>query len=339
MVWNRRFAQLVPAPLEARHQLAKWGGPEVDAWSHKETLENAQWLFIAELVSGPHNPSAQQLQQESSRLHLKIAWLFHDAIPLRWAHLYGTQAMASAGAHAAYMDGLARFDLVLANSQTTAIHLRQHWRKQGLNSRARLRALPLATELPAQARLPAPHGGESLVLCVGSLEPRKNHQGLLKALAYLVAEGRWPSSYILVIVGWANDGRVVELVQRARALELPLRWEQEVDDLRLRQLYAEAAFSVYPSLEEGFGLPVAESLWHRRPCVCSDSGALGELAAGGGCYPVNTGDWRALTKAMYQLLHDLALRQHLQHSITEHRPRLWCEVAVEWLQQVQIAST
>ena len=176
------------------------------------------------------------------------------------------------------------------------------------------------------------------MLCVGSLEPRKNHQGLLKALIALVAAGSWQSSYTLVMVGWANDARVVQLVERAATLGLPFRWEHQVDDSRLRHLYVNSAFCVYPSLEEGFGLPVAESLWHRRPCLCSGSGALGELAVGGGCLRVDTSDWRALRQGLYRLIHDLHLRQYLQQQIAQRRPRLWREVALEWWIMVQAAQ-
>lgn len=338
VVWDRQIQQLVPASRQARRHLARWEGPAPEAWLDAPQLVTANWLLVAELVSGPHNPEAWQLQREAHRLQLQIAWLFHDAIPVRWSHLYGAQANQAAQAHAAYMNGLAEFDLVLANSHTTAGHLRQHWQQQNLTPRARLKALPLATELPGQDRSPAPCGGEDLVLCVGSLEPRKNHLGLLKAFTLLAALGRWPRSHTLVLVGWPNDRRVVQAVERACRLGLPLRWEPKVDDARLRQLYGKTAFSVYPSLEEGFGLPVAESLWHRRPCLCSGEGALGELASGGGCYTVATKNWRALMLALDQLLHDPRLRQQLQRQITQRSPRLWRDVAAEWLDQIKAAS-
>ena len=331
VTWDREFKQLIPASFSARQKLARWGGPSPAAWLDNRSLVQADWLFVIELVCGPHNPTAAEMRQESQRLRLRLAWLFHDAIPVRWAHLYGAQATQAARSHAVYMNGLANFELVLANSQASASHLREHWQQEKLNPLARLRALPLATELPAQERCPVPSGGESLVLCVGSLEPRKNHQGLLKALIALVAGGRWQSSYTLVLVGWANDARVVQLVERAATFGLPFRWEHQVDDARLRQLYVDAAFCVYPSLEEGFGLPVAESLWHRRPCLCSGSGALGELAVGGGCHTVDTSDWRALRQGLDQLMNNRHLRQQLQREIAQRRPRLWRDVAFEWL--------
>ena len=103
-----------------------------------------------------------------------------------------------------------------------------------------------------------------------------------------------------------------------------------MDDARLRQLYVDSAFSIYPSLEEGFGLPVSESLWHRRPCLCSGFGALGELSVGGGCLTVDTSDWRQLRQGLDLLINDLHLRQYLQHQIAQRRPRLWRDVALEW---------
>ena len=338
VTWDRESKQLIPASSSACRHLARWGGPPPTAWLDNQSLVQADWLYVAELVCGPHNPTAVELRQESLRLRIKLAWLFHDAIPVRWAHLYGAQALQASRSHAKYMNGLADFELVLANSYTTASHLREHWQEENLNPRGVLRALPLATELPSQERCCAPSGSESLVLCVASLEPRKNHLGLLKAFASLVAQGLWHPSYTLVLVGWANDARIVQLVERATTLELPLRWEYQADDERLHHLYEQAAFCVYPSLDEGFGLPVAESLWHRRPCLCSGSGALGELASDGGCYTVDTSDWRALRQGLNRLVHDLDLRRHLQVQIGQRRPRLWREVACEWLLHAEAAD-
>ena len=60
-------------------------------------------------------------------------------------------------------------------------------------------------------------------------------------------------------------------------------WERDVEDGRLRQLYEQADFTVLPSLEEGFGLPIAESIWHGRPCIAHKTGPMAEMAQGGGC--------------------------------------------------------
>jgi hypothetical protein len=130
------------------------------------------------------------------------------------------------------MAGLALADVVLANSHTSAAQLRAFLNEQGLPS-GHVQALPLAAQYPGvpRCRQPKPSGSGNKLLAVGSLEPRKNHGALLKAVAWLAAQGRFDAQ--LVLVGWPNDHRVVALVQRALALGLPLRWEAEADDARL----------------------------------------------------------------------------------------------------------
>ena len=337
VVWDRPSRRLKPASLEERQHLARWGGPPSSAWADADRLARspqellqADQLLIVELVSGPHNPDADQLELESARLQLDVAWLFHDAIPWRLAALYGQHSASASQCHAQYMAGLARFPLVLANSRTTASHLREFWIEQRIATSTQLKVVRLAEEFPQTLRMAAADPQAPLMLCVGSLEPRKNHRGLLKALAVLVAQQRWPAGLTLVLIGWPNDAGVVAMVQRALALGLPFRWESDADDQRLLELYLQARCCVFPSLEEGFGLPVAESLWHRRPCLCRGDGALAELAAGGGCVMVETRDHEQLSSALHRLATNASLHQHLVQEIQNRPMRTWVQMAMEW---------
>jgi len=99
----------------------------------------------------------------------------------------------------------------------------------------------------------------------------------------------------------------------------------------LLELYGQSDFTVYPSLEEGFGLPVAESLWHRRICLCSDDGALGEISRQGGCALVNSHDWRSIAAALDRLFHDDAWRDQLQQQVEQRSFRSWRTYATELL--------
>mgnify|MGYP006276484161 CR=1 FL=1 len=340
VVWNRQGQRLEPARVEALEHLARWSGPDAQAWATwPGAIGSASpgWLLIVELVSGPHNPSREQLLAATRPLNLQLAWLFHDAIPVRWARLYGAQADAAAQHHAAYMAALADAALVFCNSYTTRQHLLEFLAEQQPAGAPqalaqRIRPLPLAEAFGTE-RAPAPparRAGERLnLLCVSTLEPRKNHRGLLKALAWLHARGL--QHWQLQLVGWGAEGWVVEMVQRARAMGLPVAWHGRANDDTLTRLYGLADLCVYPSLEEGFGLPVAESLWHRRPCLCSGAGALAERAAGGGCLTVNTADWRAIATGLELLLMKPDLRQQLSHEANGRRFRRWPEVAAELL--------
>lgn len=355
VVWERERQQLVPASPEALAHLARWSGPAPDSWAAFPMLDaeatpgsaaapRSRWLLLVELVSGPHNPSWEQLETACQRLGLRMAWLFHDAIPLTQAHLYGAAASQAASSHATYMANLARAARVFCNSHTSRRHLlsflhetlpQQQGRATWAGLEQRVRALPLAEEFGDQ-RLPPPArtAGEPLqLLCVSTLEPRKNHRGLIKALAWLHSKGlrQWQ----LQLVGWAAEGWVVALVKRAQRLGLPVQWHGRADDQTLLELYQRCHLSVYPSLEEGFGLPVAESLWQRRPCLCSGDGALGERAAAGGCLTVDTSHWRAIAAGLERLLLEPELRQQLEREADARPFRRWSTVAAELLEGLQ----
>ena len=105
--------------------------------------------------------------------------------------------------------------------------------------------------------------------------------------------------------------RVVDAITRLRKAGYPLRWMRHVADQTLRQAYERCAFTVFPSLTEGFGLPILESLWFGRPCICGANGALGEISSGGGCLAVDQTSAAALAAALEHLLADHALYRRL----------------------------
>lgn len=101
------------------------------------------------------------------------------------------------------------------------------------------------------------------------------------------------------------------------------------DDAGLHAAYQQCAFTVYPSLIEGFGLPVLESLQHGKPCICSDAGALGESARGGGCVSLPSVDARSLAGAIRRLLQDAAELATLAGQARARRFKLWPDYARE----------
>ena len=317
LVWHPERQGLALANPQALEHLARWNGPPLEAWT-RAVPPPGSWLLVVELLSGPHQPSQAWLRQLADRHQWRLAGVFHDAIPLRW----GGEA---AQYHRHYMQGLAVYDLVLANSRSTARDLAAFWQAEGGAARptARLEALPLAEELPGCERLwPTPPSGQSLrLLCVGSLEPRKNHRSLLKALAWLVAQGE--KAVVLQLVGWANDAAVVAAVRRAQALGLPVHWDGDADDAALLAHYQQSDLCVYPSLEEGFGLPVAESLWLGRPCVCGATGALAEHGEAGGCVAVDMARWQALAQVLAGLIQAPQTLQQLNEQLRRRPLRRW----------------
>ncbi|MDW8318199.1 MAG: glycosyltransferase family 1 protein [Anaerolineae bacterium] len=162
-------------------------------------------------------------------------------------------------------------------------------------------------------------GQGPFVLGVGTLEPRKNWPALIRAWAQLRRTTSLP--HRLVIAGgkgWLYDAifQTAEETGLAEAISFP----GFVDDADLPALYSAADVFVYPSLYEGFGLPVLEALACGTPVVCADNSSLPE-AAGDAALLVNAADEEALAAALYRLLTDDVLRQSLRQRGLAHAQR------------------
>lgn len=121
--------------------------------------------------------------------------------------------------------------------------------------------------------------GRPYVLFVGYLEPKKNLGVLLEAVARLRRGGHWGDTELVVVgaPGWGPDpaGRV-----RALGLDDVVRFLGPAPEADLPALYGGALAFAFPSLWEGFGLPVLEAMATGVPVVTSDRGALPEVTGG-----------------------------------------------------------
>lgn len=146
------------------------------------------------------------------------------------------------------------------------------------------------------------------VCTVGRIEPRKNHMGLLEAYA-LMPQPRPP----LVIIGQRDPDydvqAIFDAVQRL-GLSDDVRFLEQVTDTQLPALLRHAKLFVYPSLAEGFGMPVLEAMASGVAVVTSNTTSLPEVAGDAGL-TVNPRDPHELAAAMLCLLADPARRAAL----------------------------
>lgn len=171
-----------------------------------------------------------------------------------------------------------------------------------------------------------------LVVNVGSQEPRKNQTSILVAADTLWRKGL---EFELIFIGsgspplsTAFDLGVSSLQQQGR----PVSVMRQASDSELAEAYDEATLSVFVSLHEGFGLPVAESLAHGAPVLTSNYGSVAEIALAGGCLTVNPRDTDEITAALESMLVDEAVRSRLHSEIAQRPARTWDDYAEElWL--------
>jgi glycosyltransferase involved in cell wall biosynthesis len=191
--------------------------------------------------------------------------------------------------------------LVLTNSEYSKWEIIRHL---GIPEH-RIRVTPLAAS-PEFMPLPVREPNSPYFLYVGNLEPRKNIARLLEAFARMPLK-----SHDLLIAGnaWYRAG---EIREKARTLGLNgrVKFLGYVPRADLPGLFSGATAFVYPSLLEGFGLPVLEAMACGTPVITSNNSSLKEVA-GDAALLVDPLDTRALTEALSLVAEDSVMRESL----------------------------
>jgi glycosyltransferase involved in cell wall biosynthesis len=152
---------------------------------------------------------------------------------------------------------------------------------------------------------PLPEGVEpGFILAVGTIEPRKNYPRLLEAYRRLRSDPK-PPLVIAGRAGWAYG----DALERIKS-EPGVRYLGHVDEPTLAALYDAAVVLAFPSLYEGFGLPLLEAMARGLPAVVGNTGALPELA-GDAALLVDPEDVSAIQVSLEHVLADSELRERL----------------------------
>ncbi len=167
------------------------------------------------------------------------------------------------------------------------------------------------------------------VLYVGSENPRKNLPFLLRAFARLHRE--MPDVRLIRVgaVQYLSHARILEREIRELGLKDAVLHFPAVPDDDLVLFYNRAALFVFPSLYEGFGLPVLEAMACGTPVICSDATSLPEVA-GDAALRVSPSDAEGWAEAMYRALTDAHLREELRaRGLERARAFTWERTAEE----------
>lgn len=248
------------------------------------------WPRFAELFHG--------LNQRLERRYRRSVATFHDLFVLTgdYSTLEFRRRFAEQARQAAE-----RADLIIAVSESTANQVTGLLKVE----RSRVRVIPHGVRRFHASAAAIAVSREPLILFVGAIQKRKNVQRLVKAFE------QTPAGWKLALAGSLGYGaaEVLRTVEESpRRVDITMAGY--ISDEELEALYRRASLFAFPSLDEGFGMPILEAMSRGLPVLTSDRSALPEVA-GDAALLVNPEETDAIAAALNRLINDDALIKEL----------------------------
>ncbi|MFM7689270.1 MAG: glycosyltransferase family 4 protein [Alphaproteobacteria bacterium] len=207
------------------------------------------------------------------RKGVKFIPLVHDLIPVNFPEYSHPAGVRRHMRRIAVFAGLA--DGIIVYSQATADDLGPQLSRSAEQMPLLCAPLGIDTPIP-DPNYPAPAG--AYFICIGTIEPRKNHLLLLNTWRVLAERLGVEAPKLLLIGrrGWENEN-ILDMLDRCPAMIGLVREYKGLPDKAVASLLQGARALLFPSFTEGYGLPLAEALALGVPAICSDLPALREV--------------------------------------------------------------
>jgi glycosyltransferase involved in cell wall biosynthesis len=213
-----------------------------------------------------------------SRDNFTLTHLVYDLIPVFLPHVFGDPLPQVFCNY--IFEAVAQSDKLVAISNSTKKDI------QRFCSEMRLKVPPIEvirlgdnTTIPSsEASRPKTVTESGFILCVGTVEIRKNHILLYTAYKEMLVRGIVPPKLVIVgNTGWYVGDVCYEFARDPELKDL-VQILNNVTDSEISWLYSNCLFTVYPSVYEGWGLPIAESLAYGKVCIASNTSSMTEIA-------------------------------------------------------------
>jgi len=343
VVWDQEKKQyFLPTKIEF-DQLSQFNGPvlsdactlspdesKLSLLDYLKTKKSSEtWLIFTETID---ESRAKIIRRFARNNHIFLAAIFYDAIPVLYPEFCQDHAVKNNHSH--YMKGIADCDIIIPISEYSSECLEKFWKDHTIKG-CEVRCNLLPGEFGGYKRntvIQNTNCDKINILCVSTLEPRKNHKTLINA-CLLIQKEHPELDWTLTLVGnrYAGAFEIAEEIQKISLDNPRIQWRGVVSDYTLNILYGEASFTVYPSIIEGFGMPILESIWQGKPVICSNQGVMSELAAEGGCLTTDILDERLLANTIYQLSTDKNLLYKLSQEAVNRKLKTWDEYTQQFL--------
>lgn len=294
------------------------------------------WRTTVVLTEVPSRPACPRLAALAAWSGNRVVGIGYDCIPIVSGLLVPP---AEPNKFVDYLTVVKHMTSISAISSSATVEFRGFSRMlegQGLSGpRVEECALPVDRSYRFDPTNPEPDRLPQ-VLVVGSFEPRKNQHAILYAAQVLWREGLRFHLRFIGGGGWGNDfPREIRRLRRSGRDVTQLTAVTEAD---LEREYRSARFTVFVSLHEGYGLPVAESIAYGTPALVTDYGSVREIGSGGGALFVDPRNDDALVGQLRRLLVDDELVTSLRKEIEGRAQRSWTDYAEELWTSFQITA-
>lgn len=297
----------LPFSLKSNWQLVDYGGANHKQIRYFTALPQILKKMKIEVFLGTRH----YLPPFNSKI--RYVALVHDLIPLRMPELFTKQHLL----RFKVFTHLCKFqaDSYLADSHSTKADI-IHFMKvpaekiEVVHLGANQRFTPERDEEAITEVMKRYGIKEKYLLCLSTVEPRKNMLRTIQAFEQCVLEKNLP--YKLVIVGgkgW-NNGEIYDYVNNNNLQEHVI-FTGYVSDEDVKNIYANASLFIYASLYEGFGLPPLEAMQSGIPVITSNNSSLPEVA-GDACILVDPYSTEEIRDAIVKVLNSEELQQKMR---------------------------
>ncbi len=303
------------------------------------TNPDSTWLIFPEIpyLMPQGNEIFSRIISQCKDYHVRVAAIFYDLIPFR-----DDDYAAGRPQHIDYMIELLRCDSILAISKFSADDLLTFYKTDGGCSNSDIASLrDIITPVPlgeyregeswgVSQEAPINNRLSHSIVFLGTIEPRKQQTRVLRIFNDLLSKEPLLNHYSIEIFGSLHPTSAPDL-HREIARNKNIHYHQYSSDKVIEKALSQAEFSVFPSKNEGYGLPIVESLRHGVPCLTASFGAMAEIGSGGGCLLVDVLSDDAIAESLLRYVRDSDLKEKLRSEIAGRIKRSWGDYAEDLL--------
>jgi glycosyltransferase involved in cell wall biosynthesis len=228
-------------------------------------------------VSHHHLERPESIRRLKSKSNALFVPMVHDLIPIAFPEYARPNHDEHHSRRIATVTGLA--DAIVVTTQATADILAP--KLVASNRAPPVLVGLLGLDMPANSDVPQVRVPHPYFVCVGTIEPRKNHLLLLKLWRKMTLERGLDAPHLVIVGrrGWENEN-IVDMLERCPSIRGKVHEFSRLTDSELRGLIENARALLMPSFSEGFGLPIIEALALGVPVLCSDIPPFVEIGGG-----------------------------------------------------------